>query len=484
MALLALAPASGAQPVTTYHGAADRSGNFTMPGLTWERARTLRLDPVFAPRFAGHLYAQPLYWRPPGRAAGVLLVASESNTVAAIDAANGKMLWRRSLGSPAPLDAFPCGNIDPLGITGTPVIDPASGTLYLDAMVVEAQGPRHRLFALSLADGALRPGWPLDVAEAVRMTRQRFDPQVQNQRGALSIFDNMLYVPYGGFFGDCGDYHGWVVGVGLGDKHQIVAWRTRARGGGIWAPGGLASDGAALYAATGNTIGAADWSDGEAVLRLAPDLHHSEHSADFFAPANWRALDARDADLGGTNPLPLDLASADGGRQPVVLALGKDGRGYLLDRRNLGGLGSSLLAERLSPYPIRTAPAAYRAADGVHVAFEGAGAGCPQHRGPGGVTMLRLRAGTPPAMETAWCAALSGAGAPIVTTTDGHSDPIVWILGAEGDNRLHGFRGDTGEVLFTGPPLVGLRHFETLIAADGRLYIGADGRLYAFDVAR
>ena len=70
--------------------------------------------------------------------------------------------------------------------------------------------------------------------------------------------------------------------------------------------------------------------------------------------------------------------------------------------------------------------------------------------------------------------------APIVTTTDGSSNPIVWMLGAEGDNQLHGFRGDTGETVVTGPPLGGLRHFQTLIAADDRLFIGADGRLYAF----
>ncbi len=118
------------------------------------------------------------------------------------------------------------------------------------------------------------------------------------------------------------------------------------------------------------------------------------------------------------------------------------------------------------------------------VAFEGPGANCPTRQDNAGVTVLRLRAGTPPAIDTAWCGALSGAGAPIVTTTDGSADPIVWILGAEGDNRLHGFRGDTGEALFTGPPLVaGLRHFQTLIAADGRLFVGADGRLYRFGIA-
>jgi hypothetical protein len=69
-----------------------------------------------------------------------------------------------------------------------------------------------------------------------------------------------------------------------------------------------------------------------------------------------------------------------------------------------------------------------------------------------------------------------------VTTTDGHSNPIVWVVGAEGDNQLHGFRGDTGETLLTGPrqTMTGLRHFQTLIATEDRLYIAADGTIYAF----
>jgi hypothetical protein len=74
-------------------------------------------------------------------------------------------------------------------------------------------------------------------------------------------------------------------------------------------------------------------------------------------------------------------------------------------------------------------------------------------------------------------------GSPIVTTTDGHTDPTVWMVGAEGDNRLHGFKGDTGESLLPGgggPAMAGLHHFQTLIATRDRLYIGADGRIYAF----
>jgi outer membrane protein assembly factor BamB len=89
-------------------------------------------------------------------------------------------------------------------------------------------------------------------------------------------------------------------------------------------------------------------------------------------------------------------------------------------------------------------------------------------------------AGSPPRMSTAWCGALRGRGSAIATTTDGHSNPIVWILGAEGDNRLHAFKGDTGQPIFTSEPMAGLRRFQTPIATQDRLYVGADGRIYAF----
>ena len=131
------------------------------------------------------------------------------------------------------------------------------------------------------------------------------------------------------------------------------------RGGGIWAPGGIASDGRSLFVATGNTMDARRWSDGEAVFRLAPDLAHSNRPQDYFAPSDWRALDQRDADLGGTNPLPLNLPAATPGARALVLALGKDARAYLLDRGNLGGIGGSLLAETVATGPIRTAASAY-----------------------------------------------------------------------------------------------------------------------------
>ena len=173
-----------------------------------------------------------------------------------------------------------------------------------------------------------------------------------------------------------------------------------------------------------------------------------------------------------------------GGTAALIVALGKDARAYLLDRNRLGGIGGSLASEVVATRPIRTAPATFPAGEGVYVAFQGLGARCPDSRRPGALTVLQIRAGSPPTLVTGWCGALRGEGSPIVTTTDGHANPIVWILGAEGDDRLHGYRGDTGEALFDeggpGDAMTGLRHFRDLLAAGGRLYVGADGRLYAF----
>ena len=127
--------------VLTYHGDQSRSGNFVVPGLTWGEARSAHLDQAFDARVAGHLYAQPLYWRAPGSNSAMLLVASEDDIVQAFDATTGKELWRRSLGRPVPASSLPCGNINPVGITGTPVIDPATQAIYFDADVEAATGP-------------------------------------------------------------------------------------------------------------------------------------------------------------------------------------------------------------------------------------------------------------------------------------------------------------------------------------------------------
>lgn len=466
---------STAEPVNavlTYHGDQSRTGNFVIPRLSWRAARNLHLDRSFHASISGDVNAQPLVWHSAKDGRNFLIVASEDDTVYALDADSGKPIWQQKIGRPVPGSQLPCGNIDPLGITGTPAIDPARGILYAAAMLLDDRGqPQHEVFALSLETGSIAPGWPVNTAAALKAQGQVFDTVDQNQRGALALLNGKLFVPYGGHFGDCGHYHGWVVGIDPNNPRALSSWHTQANGGAIWSPGGISSDGRSLFVATGNTMDATSWQGGEAIIRLPPDLQFSAKPNDFFAPSDWAMLDERDLDLGGVAPVLIELA------KPMVLALGKDGRAYLLDRNNLGGIGGGFASVQVSSSRIRGTAATFPMGASIYAAFQGSGISCPQ-RGANGLTVIRLSSSAP-AISTAWCAAMDGRGSPIVTTTDGHTDPVVWILGAEGDNRLYGFRGDTGERLYLGQPLPGLQHFQTLIATSDHLYVAAQNAVYA-----
>jgi hypothetical protein len=461
---------AAADNVVTYHNSPDRHGVYTTPGLTLAAAATMHPDASFHGSVDGHVYAQPLFWRPQG-ARALVVVATESNVVEALDAATGANVWRTRLGAPVPLSALPCGNIDPEGITGTPVIDSKTGTLYLDALTQANTGPRHLVYALSLASGAVMAGWPLDAQTGLGKHGVAFSSAPQGERGALQMLGGTLYVSYGGKFGDCGDYRGTVVQIQTSPPKLVASWQTRAKGAGIWAQGGTASDGVSLFATTGNGFDSREWSDGEAVVRLRPGLAHTASTADFFAPSNWKQLDDEDADLGGTEALPFDIGAAK-----RMIAFGKDGNAYLVDRNNLGGIGGALAVSKVSDHAVITAPAILETPDAAMIAFTTWG-GC----GVNSIAMLRVTTGSAP-IHTAWCAPFKGRGAPIITTTDGSSNAIVWVVGAEGDNLLHGFDAANGHVVFAGgnAPMTGLHHFETIMAAEGRLYAAADGRVYAF----
>src|SRR5262249_17046664 len=148
---------------------------------------------------------------------------------------------------PVPLSMLPCGNVDPNGVTATPVIDFATRTLYLSAEVLTGGADTHAIFALSIDDGSIKPGWPVDMAATAKSGPTKFNPNPQGSRGALALLDGTLYVPFGGRFGDCGDYHGWVVAISTTDPTHVKAWATPAPAGGIWAAGGVSTDGVNLF---------------------------------------------------------------------------------------------------------------------------------------------------------------------------------------------------------------------------------------------
>jgi hypothetical protein len=464
--------------VVTYHNGIHRQGVYKIPDLTLAAAANLQRDTKFKPSFSGKVYAQPLYWNPKAAKRGLVIAATESNNVYALDDVTGSTVWQANLGQSVPLSELPCGNIDPVGITGTPVIDPASATLYLAALVDTQNGPKHRVYALSLADGSMLPNWPIDIESALQNQGASFTSPPQGERSALLFFQGRLYVNYGGNYGDCGDYRGTVVQIDPTKATAEANWQTRASGGGIWAQGGLAGDGTSLFVTTGNTFGANQWSDGEAIIKLHPGLAHSENAKDYFTPSNWKDLDNSDQDLGGTEAIPLDVAGAGGKRAKRVIAFGKDGNAYLADRQNLGGIGGAIQVLQVADQAIRSAPAVYETDSATMVAYSSSPS---SHCSSTNIAVLNVAASGSSPMTFAWCSDSIGNGAPIITTTDGSSNGMVWAVGAEGDNELHGFDVQNGNVVFSGSDIMnGLHHFQTILATHKRFYIGADNTIYAF----
>jgi hypothetical protein len=175
----------------------------------------------------------------------------------------------------------------------------------------------------------------------------------------------------------------------------------------------------------------------------------------------------------------------------LVVALGKNGVAYLLNRNNLGGVGTGdgTSGEGLFSLPVAddeiiNAAAAYTAPSGTYVVFHtaGSGVGCPGI--PGDLVALKITGSAPPAITVAWCANNNGFGSPIVTTTDGTSQPVVWSVGATGDNLLRAFNGETGDVLFAGggpaEQMTYVESYQTPIAVNGRIFVAGDDGLYAF----
>jgi hypothetical protein len=478
--------------VLQFHNNASRDGLYVDPAFTRAAAANVRIDAAFHATTAGPTYAQPLYFEGGPGGKDVIVVATEQNQVYALDALTGAVVWQKKVGEPVAKASLPCGNIDPLGITGTPVIDGKSRRIFLDAMTTPDGGvtKKHLIFALSVDDGAVASGWPLDVSATVRAGSNTFDSAVQNERGALALINGVLYVPYGGHAGDCLNYRGWVVAVPIDQPTSVTAFATDSERGGIWAPSGLASDGVSIFAATGNTLPGSTWGGGEAVLRLTAGGAFSKETSDYFAPSDWKALDAADLDLGGTGPVLLDVPSATPSK--LAIALGKNGVGYIIDRSNLGGIGhgdgttgEALSSAKVSAAAIINSAAAYTTDKGSYVVFQGTGVDCPG--GIGDLTALRIVPASPPRFALAWCVEQGGSGSPMVTTTDGHSEAILWGLGAGSGNRLKGFDGDTGQVIFAGGGpaelMSGIRGLTTSIAAKGRIFVASETGVYAFVVS-
>jgi polyvinyl alcohol dehydrogenase (cytochrome) len=310
-----LTPASSAaqHPVTlaatdwpTYHrdnartGAAPDLAPLGTLGTAWHAA----LD--------GAVYGQPLV------VGGSVLAATEHDTIYALDPATGAVRWSTHIGEPVPRSSLPCGNIDPLGITGTMAFDQATSRVFA---LAELTGGQHVLIGANVNTGAVEVRVPLEPPQGDRIAHQ--------ERAALTVLGDRVYVAFGGLFGDCGKYFGSVVSVTTAGASPISYHVPTTREAGIWAPGGAVVDSDRLLIAVGNGESTTAYDDSDSVIALSPTLS----KVDLFAPSVWQDDNARDVDLGSSSPIVLG---------DFVLEVGKRGIGYVLRRTGFGGIGGQV----------------------------------------------------------------------------------------------------------------------------------------------
>ena len=197
---------------------------------------------------------------------------------------------------------------------------------------------------------------------------------------------------------------------------------------------------------------------------------HSERSAtDYWAPTNWFNLDNGDTDLGGVSAMLIDVPGANPSQ--LVLAIGKDSNAYLINRNNLGGI-TAPVAQLSVGFAIGQSSATYTTSQGTYFVF----------RTGSTIKAYKITPTTPPTIVFAWSVSQTGSGSPWVTTTDGTNNAIVWVVGAQGDQRLHGYNGDTGAVVYAGGGanelMTGTRKWNTGIVARGSIYVANDNKVY------
>ncbi|HMC94289.1 MAG TPA: hypothetical protein VKO16_05905, partial [Polyangia bacterium] len=380
----------------------SRDGVFVQPTLTKAKAATMTLDAAFLPKLnastvtvGNNVWASPLYLPNGPSGKGAFFAVTTGNDVYALDETTGATVWTHNIGSSPTANGVSCGNIHPLGILSTPVIDAASRTIYVAGAIGTTSISDHQVHALSIDDGSEKSGWPVSVS-TVTSGGMAFMPPPQNQRSALSLVGGKVYVAYGGHVGDCGPYHGWVIGVDAKDPTMKGGWATGGQGEGIWAAGGMASDGTGVFALTGNnTAGVTTHLDSEEAVRITG----LGTLADSFYAASWKTMDGSDADLGASNPVYFEVPGATPSK--ILAVVSKDGHLYLIDAAHLGGMGGQKVDFMVAngTMSIHTAVASYTTAKGRYVVFgTDGGAVCPGGASQAVVSVL-IAPGAPPAPQ-------------------------------------------------------------------------------------
>jgi Ricin-type beta-trefoil lectin domain/PQQ-like domain/Abnormal spindle-like microcephaly-assoc'd, ASPM-SPD-2-Hydin len=449
--------------------------------------------------FPNQMYAQPIV------ADGHVIVATEDDQVNALDPATGAVQWTRRLG-PGWAPTVSCGDLTPhVGITSTPVYQPATKTIYLITKTdngPDADHPVMRMHALDVATGAERAGWPIRIAGRSTNGGQLFNPRTANQRVGLLLMGGAVYFATASHC-DQGPYVGYVGRVTTTSTPTLTLWSSESNGSsseaGIWQSGaGLVSDGPGrIFLATGNGVspppGPGNSPPGtlaESVVRLAVAADGTMSAKDFFSPANNQQLDGTDADLGSGGPVPLPDGWGSAAHPHLITITGKDGVVRLLDRDNLGGMGQGPggtddVVSALNLKGVWGRPAIYDAPSGHYLYL------LPS-QSPLEALQVAPDAHGNPTLSVAGASVDSygyTSGSPIVTSDGSQPGAVVWVVTVSGSS------GSSAMVrAFPAVPPVGgnwrpVASFPLGTAAKfvqpatdgGRLFVGTrDGRVLAF----
>jgi hypothetical protein len=470
----------------------------------------------------GLTFASPLYAENvtvPGQGAhNIVYVATEHDSVYAFDA-DGRTstpLWKDSFINPAagvtpipPADTGETADIpNEIGITGTPVIDPSTNTLYVVAATKEVSGGTtkyvNRLHALDLSTGAEKFGGPVVIdahvpgtgADAVNGTIS-FNNITENQRASLLLSNGEVYVAFANH-GFNPPYHGWVMAYNASTLHQdwVFCTTPNAQSGGIWmGGGGLTADGSGnLFFSTGNgtfdqNAGKGDY--GDTLLKLSP----TGAVSDYFTPFNYQALDSGDIDLasGGVILLP----DQPGAHPHEVIADGKGGTVYLVDRDNMGHVGTTsdnqIVQSLVNVFPTGNS---FNTGNYSKPSYFNGRVYFAPVSGP--VMAFNLTNGllsTSPSSESpevynGKTSTFSARGGETAVSANGSSNGILWGLQSNGDSvpgTLHAYDPANLANEFWNSDQAGTRDqldpwlkFTAPLVANGRVYVVSQGNLTAY----
>lgn len=459
----------------------------------------------------GQVYAQPVVVN------GTVIVATERDDVYGLDASTGALKWRTQVTTASapfsePASQIGCENLVPdLGVTATPAVDPATNTVYISARSWDGQNGNSAqvsVHALDAGTGQERSGWPVPIeGTATNDASSSFDPVAERDRAGLLFSGGFLFIAYGSYC-DYFAYKGWIASVPVSAPQSFKLWTDEpgANGyfAGIWqSGGGIVSDGPGrLFVVTGNGFlpagplsGSPPPEDlGDSVVRLAAASDGTLTPQDFFAPHDAQQLDAQDHDLGSGGPAALPDSMGIPNHPHLMVVGGKEGVLYLLDRDNLGGLGTTPAQDGLAsaaPGPgemIFGHPAVW-GGDGGFV-YEVPGGG-----NEGGVTAAPLRAyqvqaqGGVPNLVPVGASQETftyGAGSPLVTSDGTTSGSAVLWLTDTGTSTLRAYsavpQNGTLRLLYSATvPVRSAEKFTVVASAGNRIYVGTgDGHLLAF----